>query len=784
MTSAGLGFLLLFFVSGFAALLYQVVWQRILTFFGGADVYSVTIIVAAFMGGLGFGSLAGGLLADRIRAERRLLAFAACELAVALFAVFSTDIYYDFLYARLGTWSASRLATALVVFAVTLWPTFFMGMSLPFLAKALSSDRRNPSRWIPLLYGANTVGAACGSLFAAAVLFRTLDFVSSVRLGAALSFFCAAGALLLSPLVAKRAERLDAVRDDTAPAGNGPPAVDLAPAPAKAAVSNRPAQFALRTWIGIYALSGFVALSLEILWFRVLGVVLKSNSFTFGHLLGIYLLGVGLGALLATLRWLRPRSPVSSFALLQAAIPIVAAVALVLLVSAVDRVRWAEPLWNYLGAYETLSREALSAQGSSSDFWLLAMLYGVIPVAMMGLPTLLMGLTFAYLQQAVQTDLEQLGRRVGWLQTGNIVGSMIGAMVTGLLLLDWFGTMGTLRLLVGCSTLFLLLYARTAPSRARQRAAIGGIAAALLLAYSLPPAVTLWSRLHRSRPAEIIQGEDSSGLSVLKMRTGSQQTIVHANGLGQGTLPFGGVHTLLGSVPALIHPNPQSIAVIGLGSGDTLFAVGGRAETTRIDSIEIIAPELDTLQRLDRIRQYPGLRMLLRDTRMDHWFTDGRAFVKNGQRGYDIIEADALRPTSAYAGNLFSVEYFELLRDSLNPGGLAVTWTPTPRVVDSFVSVFPYVVIFPDLALGSMSPVPYDPELLKSRLSHPFTRDYYRDGGVDIETVLAPYLTARPEMYGPEFDRATLIDVNRDLFPKDEFAIPYRGRSAAGGSRP
>src|SRR5688572_23629360 len=108
LTLAGFAFMVLFFLSGFAALLYQVVWQRMLTFFGGADIYAVTIIVSAFMGGLGFGSLAGGYLADRFDNRRRLVAFALCELAVAVFAIFSAGIYYNLLYVQLGNWAPSR----------------------------------------------------------------------------------------------------------------------------------------------------------------------------------------------------------------------------------------------------------------------------------------------------------------------------------------------------------------------------------------------------------------------------------------------------------------------------------------------------------------------------------------------------------------------------------------------------------------------------------------------------------------------------------------------------
>ena len=757
-------FLTLFFVSGFAALVYQVVWQRTLTFFGGADVYSVTIIVSAFMGGLGFGSLAGGHLADRLDVRRCLLAFAACEIAVAVFAIFSVNLYYDLLYVRLGAWAPPRAAMAAIIFAVTLWPTFFMGMSLPLLVRALTQDARRPAHWVPLLYGSNTLGAACGSLFATAILFRTFDFVTSVRLGALLSFSCALGALLAAPFI-RRQRIVDTTERP----------------PANADAIRAPSQFALWTWVAVYALSGFVALSLEIVWFRVLGVILKSNSFTFGLLLAAYLLGVGLGALVANHRRVRSWSPVPAFFLLQSAIPVVAAVSLALLTISVDRVGWAVPLWQYLGEYEPLSPDAAFGSWSSvtggaepTRRGLVLVLYIVVPLALLGLPTLMMGLSFGHLQRAVQTDLDTLGRRVGWLQTANIVGSMLGALLTGVALLDWLGTANTLRLLGCCSGVFLFLYGRTRRHSIVWLATAAAILLVGLVAYSIPSAATLWSRLHRALPEDVIQAEDSSGLALLKSGVGSvETTTVFANGLGQGGLPYGGMHTVLGALPAMVHANPESIAVIGLGSGDTLFAIGGRAETSTIDSIEIITPEFEALRRLDQRRLYPGLRILLLDARVHHWFTDGRAFVRKGGRRYDIIEADALRPTSAYAGNLFSVEYFELLRSRLNPGGLAVTWTPTPRVVNSFVKVFPHVLHFEGLALGSTTPVRFDRSAIEARIRQQFTHDYYSRAGVALDQLLAPYLHQAPRVYGPEFDRTGLVNVNRDLFPKDEFAVKW-----------
>lgn len=752
---SGAAFLLVFFASGFAALLYQIIWQRLLTFFGGADVYSVTIIVSAFMGGLGFGSLAGGYLADRLSGRGRLFAFAACELAVALFAVFSTYIYYDVLYMRLGAWALPRAGLAAITFAVTLWPTFFMGMSLPLITTALTRDARHPAHWVPLLYGWNTLGAACGSLVASVILFRLFDFTTGVRLGALISVGCALGALIAVPCVPKHHSSVNDISDSGGDASETAGRHSEAP------------RFGLGTWIAIYALSGFVALSLEIIWFRVLGVLVKSNSFTFGHLLGVYLSGVALGSLAGNTRRARASEPTRAFFLLQAAIPLVAAVSLVLLVMAVDRVTALAPLWEYLREYEPFRREDVLSRPR-----LAFVLYVALPIWLIGLPTLMMGLSFGHLQRAVQTDLTALGRRVGWLQAANIAGSMIGAMLTGLVLLGSLGTPGALRLVVGCGAVFFLIYARSVPTRMARWPSAAVLLMIVTAAWMIPSGLTLWARLHGTLPLEIVQREDGSGLSVLKTPVGSAETTVYANGLGQSTLPFGGIHTALGACPALLHPRPVSIAVIGLGSGDTVFSAGGRPETRTIDSIEIIAPELDTLQQLDRRRHYPGLRSLLNDDRVDHWFTDGRALLRKGDRRYDIIEADALRPTSAYAGNLFSVEYFELLRAHLNPGGIAITWTPTPRVVDSFIKAFPYVLVFERLAAGSETPIEFDRTAINRRMQDPFTRDYYARGGIALDVALRPCLEKTPAVYGPDFDRRRLVDLNRDLFPKDEFVIP------------
>src|ERR1700730_5483873 len=168
--------LLLFFASGFAALLYQTIWQRMLGFFSGVDVYSVTITVAAFMVGLGCGSLAGGHLADRWLPRHRLLDFGLAEAIITLFALNSKWLYYDLLYVRWSALAHSPVLLPVILFASLLIPTFCMGVTLPILAKAFTARIQTASAVIGFLYGVNTLGAALGALATPWILLRHFAF--------------------------------------------------------------------------------------------------------------------------------------------------------------------------------------------------------------------------------------------------------------------------------------------------------------------------------------------------------------------------------------------------------------------------------------------------------------------------------------------------------------------------------------------------------------------------------------------------------------------------------
>ncbi len=736
-------------------------WQRLLTFFSGADVFSITLIVSAFMGGLGFGSLAGGHLADRLAFRRRIIAFALSELAISLFAFVSVFLLYDTLYLKLGQRSLPTPAVAVILFLTLLWPTFFMGLSLPLLSRAFTDSAGQAATRIGSLYGWNTLGAAAGALVTVWVLARTVGFETSLRVGAVLNLICAVASLVLLQK------------------GAMPPAEERSPPLAT------PAPGTLGLWTVVYALSGFVALGLEILWFRLLGTIHKPSSFTFSTLLAIFLGGVGAGALFGTRGAGRSRQPASTFLLLQAGIGLYAGLSIALLVFTVDRFPLLRPLWEYLGQYETLDlddaiRSALRwlrAGGEIAPYARmlaaqLVLLYAVVPALIIGPPTVLMGTSYPFLQRAVQTDLAALGRRVGRLQTANIVGSMLGSALCGLVLLHTLGTAGTLRLLVGASGVFLLLWCRlhAPPNRrlAGYAAVVGLVGGAVAL---VPRAPELWATLHGTRPDRILFAEDGSGLSVLKEEDG--QTVVYVDGLGQSQLPYGGYHTFLGTLPVMLHPRPESVMAIGLGSGDTLFGLGARRATVRLDCAEIVRPQLDTLRLLHRQQRYPGLDVLLRDERVRYAFMDGRSFLLRSRERFDVIEADALRPGTPYVGNLYSYEYFALVRERLRPGGLGVSWAPTERVKGAFLKAFPHVLQFGDTMVGSNEPIPYDPQALRARMADPFTRGRFDRAQIDLDALMGPALHHPPLVTGPEADRSGLVDIDTDLFPRDEYLTSH-----------
>ncbi len=726
---------LLFFLSGAAALVYQVGWQRLLALHSGVGLYSVAMIVAAFMAGLGIGSHQGGGLSARLDARRAFLAFAVLELLIGAFGAASSWIYYDWLYPRAVHLPSPSWQAGALHLAALLPPTVLMGMSLPLLAGAVVTDVEGASRRIGWLYGVNVLGASLGSLATPWVLFPWLGVRGALLAAAAAHVFVGLGSLALAAAASPSAEQR---RDSGAEV---PAADDEAP-------GGRP----LRLWLLLYALSGFVALALEVVWFRLLDVAVKSTAYTFGTVLSIYLLGSGLGALLGAPLASRLRRPLRAFLLTQAAILALAVVPILVVVALPPDARRFDWFFAYWADY------AFFPLGHDPDRTNIVRLYVQLPFALFFLPTLLMGLSFPILQRAVHDDPATSGRKVGYLQAANIAGCTAGSLLIGLVSLQRLGTPGTLRLLVGIGLVFALVGLR---AYGREFAAVALVLATL--AWAVPGPERLWRRLHGVRADVGLTFFEEDATSVVALTPDEGGWRLSVNGKGNSWMPYGSGHTLLGAMPATVHPAPVDVAVVGLGSGDTAWAAAWRLETQSLTVFEISAPQPRILWRLVGFVDMRDTRHLLQDPRLRIRIEDGRKALQSDLKLYDLIETDATWPETSGSGNLYSVEFFEAVARRLKPGGMVCTWAPTRRVFATFRSVFPYVLENEggDTLIGSRDPIPFAPEEWSARAAEA-ERYLGPERAREVREAVRQLRVAGP---------IPALELNRDLWPRDEYAV-------------
>ena len=731
--------LTVFFLSGFSALMYQVVWQRWLVFYTGIGSLSISLIVSAFMAGLGLGYLAGGIIADRASKNKPILYFVFAELGIGLFALLSKNLIYDFLYHSEILRTSGVFQTYIILFGVLVFPTFLMGLSLPLLSKAFQlKDLQNQSAFISKLYFVNTLGAGLGACFTGLLFIRWVGLHHSVYIGAGFNFLCA----IIAGLIYQNENNEQKVTEK----------------------SEKPKPFqwnrGFSFWAIQYAMSGFMAICFEIIWFRILDVTIKSISMTFAIVLFIYLISMAFGTNYGVKFLQKPRQNLlATFLKTQYFIYLYSVGVILLLLLAVNNVGFLSFLSEYFYSYETSFQPKI-----------ILITYAIIPPILMSIPTFLMGFSFAISQSIIQDDYTEVGRKVGWLQFINIVGSSLGAWFVTLVGFNILGTSFIIKLLGFIGVVYVvLMYRRKILSLAQSLY----LAVVLLtIIYFVPNHDKFWQILAGVKDAkQIIMTEDDTALSSIKMSSGEHiSDVVFVNGLGQSHLPFNAddIHITLGSVPSLLHPNPEDIAIIGLGSGGTLYNVAGRPEIKQIDCFEVIKSQPDVLSEYAKQRNDQNVSDILADKRVNLILKDGRFEIQNNAKKYDIIEADALRPRSSYSGNIYSKEYFEVLKNKLKKGGIVATWMPTNRVKDTFVGVFPYVYeIGGFLLIGSNESFKLNAEMIGERLKNNFTKNHFQKANIDVQNAVNQYIKEIKIIQNGK--TKTKEDINTDMFPKDEY---------------
>ena len=656
--------------SGFSALVYQVLWTRLLGLAFGTTTEAIGTVLAVFFGGLALGNL---LAARWIRHLRQpLRAYAVLELAIGVFALGSLP-----LLERLTTlpWvSGGELSPAVRVLvrsltaaAVLLPPTVAMGATLPVVARGLVSDDARLGRTSAVLYTSNTLGAVLGAYLCGFWMLPALGIARSVLVAAAANLAVAAVALR---------------------AAHG--AAPAAPMGAESA-ATRPVRGS-GLFLICFAVSGFVAIGYEIIWSKVFGIVMEGTLYGFAAVLAGFLLGIGLGSVAIAARVDRIRQLARAFALLHLAIAVAVAAGM-----------HAVPYLPY--AYEKL---ALAAGGGDTVHWLFVL---VLPLVLV--PTALFGAAFPVLIRLYSRGAADAGRAIGVATAVNIAGSIAASLVVsfwcipqlgmdaslyGLVLLDLAAALvvlahsdaGRAPALAGAGTVVVAVAFTFGGVRVDQAIAGREIDAASLAEYRL--------ELTRRAVTQTFVAEGRSSIVTVYERTGSR--LLRTNGLPEADFQYAPPHfsqsnVLLGITPYLFAEAPVRALVIGLGGGNTLRAL----VDTKLPVIEVVELEPEVVEAQATL--YRGRANPLEDPRVRLILDDGRhhllrAASDAGSR-YDVIASQPSHPWRAGAANLFTEEFFRLVRARLTDGGCFALWIngfsmdreSLLAVVASFERVFP-----------------------------------------------------------------------------------------------
>ena len=726
-----------FFASGASAIVCQVAWQRILMTHGGMDTHSTMTTVAAFMLGLGLGNLAGGAVGDRLRRGRCFAAYLLLETAIAGFAWLSPYLLYDVYggYAQHldGAWEKFGVELLLL-----LLPTLLMGATLPVAARALVRSGAESAAIVGRLYGANTLGAAFGGvMMSGPLLLGRVGIAGALRFAGGLNTLAAllVGATLVFRWI--RPEQAHAVESGTA----------------RAEWSR-----AAFGWTAIYALTGFISLSLETLWFRVLQVLLFGTTFTFPALLALFLFGVGSGAWVGGAVAGRLRDPKRTFLHVQFAIP---------------QIGLLGPMLLFAGVH------AFGLPGFAVR-WMIAALV-VVPAAF------LMGAAFPILQHVVARDVETLGRNTGGLLFANTLGAFVGVTLTGLVLLDRLGTPRTLAALAALAFVFeIAAWLRSRRSAWRALAGSGLVVVGLFALH--PDARRFWAALHAVPVDQFHVSEDSTCVAAFNLEPAPHAAVqgqIAANGKWQNPYPFYGFHMNLGLLPALLAEHPARALVIGLGIGSTASTQAAEPRIRSLDIVEICAGEQRLLR--EHLGRLPEFDRLFGDPRARFHVADGRRFLLLAPERFDLIVTDTLLPAWSGSGSLYSSEFYRLVSSRLAPGGVLAQWMATLRTADTAASVFPYVTKLrgPSLRSGvllmSRDPIRIDRkraladlELLRPRLTP-------REFLVARRTLLVLEVVTLRDGGAPP---AAAAGLNSDLFPRDEYGENWLWNQLAKGRKP
>ncbi len=729
----------LFFLSGLSGLIYEVLWLKQLGLLFGNASYAMATTLAAFFSGLAAGGAWWGKRVQHSRHPLRLYGFLELGVAVCALGYFVLLKTYAFFYPwimagliddRVGLAAVKFVLALLILFP----PAWFMGGTLPVISHAVIHQAEPMGHKVSLLYVSNTLGAVVGVFLAGFYLPPVLGFSNSYLLAMSITVWVGLGALFLDKR--QLLQHLDSRQKKLHPE----------------------VSWHLKT---LAFVSGLSMLALQVLWGRMFAQVLQNSVYTFSLILMLFLAGLAFGGLLANrlMKSTVDAQRIMFFLLL--------AGALLIALTPAEFVHLTDKL-HYLGA-------------DTGWFAYLGNI-GRLGLWVMGPALLFLGSVFPYLLRLTERQTGNIGSVVGQLTALNTLGAILGSLLAGFVLLDTLGLWASIRLLAIVYALLAWLWMEHTQLRPKYLFALPALLIVLMVS------VFDTSRLPVVRVDPVVDQEsllqvwEGSGGTVAVIRQGQHLKLKVNNYYTLGGSGSFELEQFLGYFPLLLHERPQSVYVLGLGSG---ISAGGclRYPVKRLLVTELL-PEVVTAS-----DKYFGdyTNGLFYDPRVRVRVEDGRNYLRGTSEQFDVIISDLFVPWKAGAGNLYSLQHYQTARQRLSEHGLFMQWLPAYQISEDEFAVIAHTMraVFPQVTVwrgdfGALKPVI---GLLGQKNRQPL----HRQAGIFTSPLADKTPVPLLSHYAGNLDGLKELwadaPLNTDDLPIIEFQAPISQRQSKTGSK-
>lgn len=760
----------LFLFSGITALIYEVVWTRMLALVFGHTVFSVSIVLAAFMAGLGFGSYFFGYSIDRFEnrtnhlngdsldetsseywsASKTLLSYGFIEILIFLICLivslvlFKFSIVYSWLSSFLPESAVIQNAVkSLLAFGLMFVPASLMGATLPIISKYYITDNNKLGSQVAILYGVNTLGAAFGCMLTGFFLIPTFGVLQTALSAALLNLFIGISAIRI-------------YQESPGTSHNFSLPHFIMP-------SFKWGQ-EQKVWMVVSFMCGFSALAYEVLWTRLLVFSISSTVYSFSMMLGVFLLGLMLGSWLVVIVF---RSNVD---LRMVLICLQAGIGFYVIVSLYNMNLLLSAPWNSYNLQKPLAVFGRYFFDSS---------------ALMLLPTVALGMSFPILVKMISRGYEYIGEGIGIIYGMNTLGAIFGSLLTGFLLLPRLGAQQSLLLVATLNLLMMMYLFRTSDYlTSTLRKTMTVVLAGIILAVNVGMPSDLLNQFFmrdsagRKDISKLLYFKEglTDTVAVFKDNYGTidpEAKRLVTNGLSMSAVNYiaSRYMKLLAHIPILLKDNPEDVLVVCFGTGQTAGAAAIHPKVKSVDSVDL-SESIVKAGNLFSSQNYN----VLKNERVNIVIQDGRNYLLTTKKMYDVITSEPPPPRTAHTVNLYTKEYYSIAQRHLNPGGIMAQWIPLHSQgkdevlmhFKTFLSVFPHAIAWMPVAneiliIGSTNPINIDLEKLRERFSDPIVSKSMKEIQiVDVFSFLGNIWFLEDQMRALSEDQTVITD-NRPI---------------------